>query len=746
MADDTMDTTDDVFDIDQMDAPKKKTEEDMELFRIYQGSKIPVARSVGLAWRQKFDATKATYEMIAKEWDEAYRYYNNTQTKGVETPRGVFKRGDSTENVVYSNINIMLPAVYGQDPDITINTTDDKHSDFVDCLKTLLTALIRRKQFLNAKPKMRRATGFALLTNHGVTKLDYVLKDDSRQMAYQQLQQLSDSLAEAKTPTEVEEIYGKIEALEASMEVREASGPKMSVVMPHNLFVDPYAELPDATDAAFMIERTFFPTAYLNARYADRGKGNESVLRYKPTHKATFTNEAGSREDGLGMVLDAMTDDVTKHEDEKRSGYRGLYYSECYWVWDKLMRRVYLFQRDDWTWPIWVWDDYLHLSRFFPYFIISFGLSTGGVTSVGEVSYYLDQQDEINEINRKVARIRRSIFDYFFYDSSITSSDDVSSMLRAVRGDSAAGDQKVLGIKIPEGKKLADIIMHLPGPDQNTEAFFKKEPILETINRVSNTSDALRGVQFKTNTNEAAVQSYQDAARISIGAKQDVVEDVMSDITLALAELCVQFMGPEEVSGIIGLYSAINWQNMSVQDFNSYFSMEVVAGSTEKPNSAFKKKEAVQIGQMLGQFSSAAPLTALKIMLKVLQNAFTEVVIKPEDWAQLQKEAEATLAQGGGTPDGAPAGPAAGGAPAPGGAPSAGAPGGSQPQAPGQDIQSAAMSLPPAVKQHIMQAKQQGASPDQLKQMVVSAIQQQNGGGAQGGQAPQPQQQPSPQH
>jgi len=56
---------------------------------------------------------------------------------------------------------------------------------------------------------------------------------------------------------------------------------------------------------------------------------------------------------------------------------------------------------------------------------------------------------------------------------------------------------------------------------------FNKEPILNTINRISNTSDALRGTQFKTNTNEAAVQSYQDAARMSVGSKIDVIEDAV---------------------------------------------------------------------------------------------------------------------------------------------------------------------------------------------------------------------------
>ncbi|HEY6019732.1 MAG TPA: hypothetical protein VIY48_07470, partial [Candidatus Paceibacterota bacterium] len=144
-----------------------------------------------------------------------------------------------------------------------------------------------------------------------------------------------------------------------------------------------------------------------------------------------------------------------------------------------------------------------------------------------------------------------------------------------------------------------------------------------------------------------------------------------------------------------------------------------VAGTTEKPNSQFKKKEAVQIAQAMGQFASAAPITSMSIMLKVLEQAFTEVDIQPEDWDNLKKEAQANAQKGistGQAPDG---GAAPGGAPAPGGDPNAA-------------IKQKLMSLPPQVKQKVVQMKQQGASDQQIKQFLMQQI----GGG--GGAPPQP--------
>ena len=42
---------------------------------------------------------------------------------------------------------------------------------------------------------------------------------------------------------------------------------------------------------------------------------------------------------------------------------------------------------------------------------------------------------------------------------------------------------------------------------------------------------------------------------------------------------------------------------MDVQTFTQKYSVNVVAGSMEKPNSVFKKKEAIEVAQVVGQFA-----------------------------------------------------------------------------------------------------------------------------------------------
>jgi hypothetical protein len=686
------DDTTDVFDTS---VPKSKKLPPP--YRVYEGARVPVSRAVGKAWKSRYDAAVAAYESIWEVWEEVYRYYNNDQTKSVDTPRGKFKRGDGTENLVFSNTNVILPAVYSRNPDIAVNTGDEADKPFCEAAEALLNVIFQRRDILNAKPKIKKAVGLGHLTNMGVLKLDFTQKDDSREVVVQQLEEIGRKLAKAKNQQAVKELEGQLQALEVQMEVSEPSGPKLYNILPHNLIIDPEAEQPDGGDANWMIERVLLPTEMLTARYTRKDEDGH-VLVYKPTHKASFT--AGDRDDGIGMVLEAITTNATmptSYTDDERLSYLYTYMTECFFVWDKVTRRVLLFQRDDWTWPLWVWDDPLGLTRFFPYFILSFTMNIGGTVGVGETAYYLDQQDEVNNINRQRNRIRETVFNYFFYNSSVIKSDDAEPLIKALRGLTPP-TKTAVGIKLPEGMKLEEVFQALLPPSAEYSALFDKEPALTASNRINNTNDALRGVQFKANTNEAAVNTYQQAMRLSIDAKVDVIEDMTSELAWALLELCVLNYDPQTVAGLIGEAKAQGWKQMGLEELHSQYSCEIVAGSMEKPNSVFKKKEAVEIAQAVGQFAQAAPGATLRVMLRVLEQAFTEVVIKPEDWDALEQEIAATLQKG------------------------VSAPGQEQGQAQGQtpDIDAMLAQLPEQEKARIAAMAQGGASREQ----VLTALQQ----------------------
>jgi hypothetical protein len=566
-----------------------------------------------------------------------------------------------------------------------------------------------------------------------VLKLDYILKADSQESVVESLMEVTREIEKAKNQQALESAYGKLAAIESIASVFEPGGPKLRNVMAKNLVVDPVAEMPDGTDASWMSERCYLPTAFLKHKFTRKDEEGCYYYIFKPSHKAVFTSgsSAGTKDDAYGLVLESLSGETTLQENEEIAGYRELYYTECWLFWDKATRRTALFAADDWTYPLWIWDNYTKTTRFFPYFIIGFGLSTGQTTTVGEVSYYLDQQDEINQINRQITRIRNSIFNFFFYNSHKMSQADAELLMQAMKRG-FVDEQSVIGVKVPEGTKIGDVFEALVPPSLNYEALFNKEPTINSINRISNTSDAIRGTQFKTNTNEAAVQSYQDAARMSVGAKIEVVEDVLADLCKALLEQCVQNMSKLEVEALVGQELAKAWDNMELAEFTKRFSFDIVPGTSEKPNSVFKKKEAIQVAQAIGQFASAAPMTSMKVALRVLEQAFTEVVIKPEDWDLMEKEMEMNMQRGNSTGAAAPPQPGQNGPP-----PGGGAPGG--------DIPPELANLPPEVKQQVEQMHAKGAPPEEIAQFLKAAIAKMGGSGAPSpGGAPPPGGAPAP--
>ena len=75
---------------------------------------------------------------------------------------------------------------------------------------------------------------------------------------------------------------------------------------------------------------------------------------------------------------------------------------------------------------------------------------------------------------------------------------------------------------------------------------------------------------------------------------------------------------------------------MDAQTIRTTFTPRVVGGSTLKPTSRAKKEQALQISQIIGQFTRATPIAAV-VALKVLSQAFDNVVVSQEDWELIYK-------------------------------------------------------------------------------------------------------------
>lgn len=642
-------------------------------YQVFAQSRIPVSKVMGTFWKQRNSEAKKVYENkgYIDRWDEVIRYYQNDQggrgkkrsKMGEVATSGQDEQMYGTENIVFANSSALLPSIYAKNPDIEITAIDKTQENQAKLFEELLDTLFNRKNNpgLNIKPKIRRAALMCILTNISYLDLSYIKKDDSSEQTLQEIEELGTKLAEAKNITEIAEIEGKLQALESKVNFLSPSGPMVATREPKYILADPDGENADLSDSAYIQIGVFVRTNYLRAVYGTTNPDGSWKSIFAPTHvlPASVSDIAGHDEEINNFTLLQSSDDHTKHGYNSKEEYDDNCRTLVWYVWDKTTRRVLMFNDKDWTWPIWVWDDPYNLSRFYPVFALSFYADPIERIARSEVMYYLDQQDEINMINNERARMRHWVMTKVFIDSNTI--PDATKIQQFLNGKDT--NKYVFGLALPEGKKISDVIGTMAAPSMQFEQLFDIKQQLEGINRLSSVTPVLQAQQYKTNTTNRAIESYESTTQTRLDEKIDAMEEVMGDIAVALLEMCVQFMDSKTVEQLLGatrVQELGGWSNMTVQQFNEKFNLQVVGGSTLKPTSKVKKELAMQLGQILGQFAAASPVVVM-VMLKMMERAFGEdVVITPEEWTMVQQsiatqtQAQGQPAQGGGEGGGDP--------------------------------------------------------------------------------------------
>lgn len=702
-------------------------------YRVLSGSKIAVSKQRGKLWKARRKTVQQQMREHINAWDEAIRYYNHDQSQhrdgndpGVANNRNLAKRLNdrftSTENIVFSNVSASIPQLYAKNPTVSLTSginQDDaqkqKDDAFARSIEKLVNVLFAMSASpgVNAKPKMKRAVVVALLTNACWIEVGYTQKDQSSDQALQTLIDVSKELQEAKTLEDITAAEGKLIALEEKVEFLNPAGPFVRIRLPHQVLVDPDHNDSNGADAKWMIVDDMLPTDYLNAVYGQEPDENGVV---KSVYEATHILDGNKDEEEENFSLFNNKNDYNSYgfTDEK-TFHKAKRTKVCY-VWDRTTRRLELYAENDWTWPIWVWDDPYQLQGFFPFSKLWFHENPVATFAKGEVSYYLDQQDEINEINDEKRRAllwaRRNIF----FNKNKTTQAEVDKVLKG-------NDATATGLDLQDGQKASDIIFTIPPPSMAFQQMFDKTDLYKAVDRIAATNEVERGGEFKTNTTNKAVDYYATQGNNRNDERLDAVEDTIGRVGWQLAQLCLRFMDPQQVMQLTGLDVSNAWKPLDpIQDIAKW-TMTCIGGSTQKQSAASKKQEAVQIGQVLSQFVKAAPAAVLTKTLEVFAVAFDDVIMQKEDWQKIEAEVVQTLQMGqGGAPGQNQAGPPQPGPPQPGAAGPPQAPGG-DPSQMAQVVVQALSSLPPQVLKAIGAALAQGASPQQVFQQMQQASQ-----------------------
>lgn len=639
-------------------------------YRVIGESRIPVSKATGKLWKARRDQAKAYIEglQIDKAWEECIAYYKNDQSASTNkerdpsretatTARGFSRIHSETENFVFANVSALVPATYAKNPTVEVTSEDKAELEpFARTCEKLINALFRLKiaPGVNLKPKARRGVVMSTLTNICFFEVGWVFREDSSERAMEDLAELSTQLEKAKDTKEVKEIEGKIMALEHTVNFLNPAGPYVRFRDMRDVLLDPNATMSDASDANWVFIRDFMPTEFLRARYGEKDENGE----FKSIYKSTHVLKAG---DGRDLIDDDLTNSIFRPK--KSSNFRDYGYSDeesfkdaqrtaVWYCWDRITRRVYLYLDEDWSWPLWVWDDPYQLNDFYNIVPLSFYTDPETMYARSEVMYYLDQQDEINRLNSEIKRIREFMLGKIIYNKNLVGDEDVEKFLSNIT------EKRALGVKLPADADISKLFFGVELPALNKPQILDKGPLIESINRLSSVGVTMRNEQFKTNTTNQAIEKYDSSSQTRLDEKIDAIEDCVGEIGWKVLQLCVRNMPPEMVADLIGDEHAEVWNQFASPDNLRYINLSVVGGSALKPTSKAKKEEAVQVAQALGQFANASP-AAVIVMLKLFERAFDDFVISASDWQMISESITSQMNKGrtdgaGGGGEGAP--------------------------------------------------------------------------------------------
>jgi hypothetical protein len=245
---------------------------------------------------------------------------------------------------------------------------------------------------------------------------------------------------------------------------------------------------------------------------------------------------------------------------------------------DRKSRMKYLYLDGHWDTPLWVWKDELKLSRYFPYFVLPLSDNIGSIAQPGEVAFYARMQDALNLINENAMWARLAAFNHWIYDSTLLDPKDAKSIIDKINHEK--NTRQVHGVSMKGAGDISKIFQPFKLPSTNFAEVFDKEPIMQAIDRASRINVAMRGQQFKTNTTNDAVATYNQYSGALVDGINDRVEDFVEQIIWALLEVIVSKYDYTQIEQLVSEADAQKFTSMTVEEFNRKFKMEIVAGST----------------------------------------------------------------------------------------------------------------------------------------------------------------------
>lgn len=523
-------------------------------------------------------------------WDERWNKYIQVYCNQYPYPELTEYDDVVVPNMVFSTVNVIVPAVAINSP--KINVTANQAED--EAAAPVVEAVVNHQwRAYDVQDQVREAVKDFVMIGLGWLKVVWeteerevpLSQEEFTELAAQALAERSAGIAAAPG---MEDDFPSIDEVLDNLPVKQLKvvkdQPLVRRVSPFDIFVDPDATT--LTDARWICQRAFVPieVARRNEEWSLKARN-----RLKKVKKARSDAEHD-------LLPDAL-----------ESGEAG--FAEVYEFYDLVSGKMcvfadgcdeFLVDFEDAPFPgghpfVWV-PNYEVPERFFP---------IGDVETIYplQVELALTRTAQLNDRKRgrRITLFRESALD----------SEGVESL--------RAGADNVMINVTNTSSNFDEVFRQVSSQGLQPEWYRADEQAMADINTVSGVAEFLRGGDSEIRRTATEIGVMQDAANARFSDKLAKVEKAMGAVAERMILLSQQFMDSEAVARVVDDTQAVNWVPYDRDALQGEFTFVVEAGSSQPQNESFKRQQALQMMDILGQFMGSGLLNDQEVLAQVMR-------------------------------------------------------------------------------------------------------------------------------
>lgn len=534
-----------------------------------------------------------------------------------------FESGGSEDQLIvnmgFATINVIAPSVSVSNPKFTVNARKPESQPQAMFAEEVINYIWRTYQYHS---QFRAAVNDWLLFGHGWMKVGYKFVTKPKVVE-------SDDGDDGDEG--IEDREDKEGNVESELEVTD-DRPFAERISPFNMYVDHHAHTMD--DLRWIAQRIRRPVADVRVDKRYLAKARKEVQastqsRFTDDDVATDRSPTGARD--LGFV------DIIEFYDLRR---------QTYCVFAESQTDGFLVAPKKWPYsfgqPFLMLRNYEVPDEFYP---------------IGELEEIESLQLELNETRTQMLNHRKRFARKYLYMEDAFDEVGVQAL---------ESDEDNTMVVVNSGQDINRVIIPMPSIGTPPDFYNQSEMIQNDIDKVSGTSDYMRGnmPEIRRTATEAAM--VQDAQNSRSADKMSRVEAFLGELADRIIQLMQQYMTGDQVIRVIGGDAMPLWITYDKDYIKGEFDFEVEAGSTQPQNETFRRQSAMQMVDAMAPFVQAGVINVPELAKYVLQFGFG---IKDPDKLVLATPPQGAPPEGQpppASPEGMPPGPQAPGALPPG--------------------------------------------------------------------------------